>query len=218
MGCSSSSNQFVIDNDKFASERAEYNERNEKLELLSQDILDDCIKRNNGSKEGISNIIKEIKQIKNSSGNLSDNELNKTIKEIYVQQVLIKENLINEFDIENVVFEKFINLNHILINNYSQNEIELIFQNILIEFPKVQNVFIIDEDPKNFLEDSNLSSAFYTNLKFNKSFLVECLIIELDNIQINNKNHINKLSEIIICNSNLKIFLKRFIFINIYNV
>ena len=39
---------------------AEYNERNEKLELLSQDILDDCIKRNNGSKEGISNIIKEM--------------------------------------------------------------------------------------------------------------------------------------------------------------
>ena len=210
MGCSSSSNQFVIDNDKFSSERSEYNERNEKLELLSQDILDDCIKRNNGSKEGISNIIKEIKQIKNSSGNLSDNELNKTIKEIYVQQVLIKENLINEFDIENVVFEKFINLNHILINNYSQNEIELIFQNILIEFPKVQNVFIIDEDPKNFLEDSNLSSAFYTNLKFNKSFLVECLIIEFDNIQINNKNHINKLSEIIICNSNLKTLIIMF--------
>ena len=210
MGCSSSSNQFVIDNDKFSSERSEYNERNEKLELLSQDILDDCIKRNNGSKEGISNIIKEIKQIKNSSGNLSDNELNKTIKEIYVQQVLIKENLINEFDIENVVFEKFINLNHILINNYSQNEIELIFQNILIEFPKVQNVFIIDEDPKNFLEDSNLSSAFYTNLKFNKSFLVECLIIEIDNIQIKNKHHIQMLSEIIACNSNLKTLIIMF--------
>jgi len=210
MGCSSSSNQFVIDEDKFSSERAEYNERNEKLELLSQDILDDCIKRNNGSKEGISNIIKEIKHIKNSSGNLSENELIKTIKEIYVQQVLIKENLINEFDIENVVLEKFINLNHILVNNYSQNEFELIFQNIFIEFPKVQNVFVIDEDPKNFLEDPNLSQAFYTNLKFNKCFLVECLILEIDNIQINNKNHINQLSEIIICNSNLKTLIIMF--------
>ena len=210
MGCSSSSNQFVIDEDKFSSERAEYNERNEKLELLSQDILDDCIKRNNGSKEGISNIIKEIKHIKNSSGNLSENELIKTIKEIYVQQVLIKENLINEFDIENVALEKFINLNHILVNNYSQNEFELIFQNIFIEFPKVQNVFIIDEDPKNFLEDPNLSQAFYTNLKFNKCFLVECLILEIDNIQINNKNHINQLSEIIICNSNLKTLIIMF--------
>ena len=210
MGCSSSSNQFVIDEDKFSSERAEYNERNEKLELLSQDILDDCIKRNNGSKEGISNIIKEIKHIKNSSGNLSENELIKTIKEIYVQQVLIKENLINEFDIENVALEKFINLNHILVNNYSQNEFELIFQNIFIEFPKVQNVFVIDEDPKNFLEDPNLSQAFYTNLKFNKCFLVECLILEIDNIQINNKNHINQLSEIIICNSNLKTLIIMF--------
>ena len=210
MGCSSSSNQFVIDNDKFSSERSEYNERNEKLELLSHDILDDCIKRNNGTKDGISNIIKEIKHIKNSSGNLSENDLNKTIKEIYVQQVLIKENLIKEFDIENVAFDKFINLNRILVNNYSQNEFELIFQNILIEFPKVQNVFIIDEDPNNFLEDSNLSQAFYTNLKFNKSFLVECLILEFDNIQINNKNHINKLSEIIICNSNLKTLIIMF--------
>ena len=210
MGCSSSSNQFVIDEDKFSSERAEYNERNEKLELLSQDILDDCIKRNNGSKEGISNIIKEIKHIKNSSGNLSENELIKTIKEIYVQQVLIKENLINEFDIENVALEKFINLNHILVNNYSQNEFELIFQNIFIEFPKVQNVFVIDEDPKSFLEDPNLSQAFYTNLKFNKCFLVECLILEIDNIQINNKNHINQLSEIIICNSNLKTLIIMF--------
>jgi len=210
MGCGSSNNQLTFDSDKFSAERNEYNERNEKLELLSHDILDDCIKRNNGQDQGISNIIKEIKQIKNSSGELSDNELNKTIREMYVQQVLIKGNLINEFDIENVVLEKLIYLNNIISNNYSLNEIELIFQNIFIEFPKNQNVFVIDEDPKLFLENKNLSSAFYSNLKFNKSFLVECLIIEIDNIQIKNKHHIQMLSEIIACNSNLKTLIIMF--------
>ena len=64
MGCSNTSIYVEEDTRKLTDEKASYINRNEKLEGLAQDILDDCIKKHNGTPQGIKEIANEIISIK----------------------------------------------------------------------------------------------------------------------------------------------------------
>ena len=65
MGCSNTSIYVEEDTRKLTDEKASYINRNEKLEGLAQDILDDCIKKHNGTPQGIKEIANEIISLKN---------------------------------------------------------------------------------------------------------------------------------------------------------
>jgi hypothetical protein len=49
---------------KFKKEYILYHTRNDDLELLGQDVLDDCIKKGNGTPDGINQIYNDINAIK----------------------------------------------------------------------------------------------------------------------------------------------------------
>ena len=59
MGCANTSIYIEEDTRKLTDEKTAYIVRNEKLERLAQDILDDCIKKHNGSPQGIKEIANE---------------------------------------------------------------------------------------------------------------------------------------------------------------
>ena len=64
MGCSNTSIYIEENTRKLTDEKIAYIVRNEKLERLAQDILDDCIKKHNGSPQGIKEIANDFKILK----------------------------------------------------------------------------------------------------------------------------------------------------------
>ena len=121
MGCGNSSS-LTLDykNPKFIKENKLYNLRNDELELLGQDVLDDCIKKGNGTPDGINQIYNEIYSIKKGTGNLKEDEMKKAIQELFVQQALMSENVIEEYDIENKITELLSNYSKYLIEQYTK--------------------------------------------------------------------------------------------------
>ena len=81
MGCSNSNIYVEEDTRKLTDEKSSYIIRNEKLEGLAQDILDDCIKKHNGTPQGIKEIADEIISLKNDSSTLTIQDLQEAIKE-----------------------------------------------------------------------------------------------------------------------------------------
>ena len=172
MGCSNTSIYVEEDTRKLTDEKASYINRNEKLEGLAQDILDDCIKKHNGTPQGIKEIANEIISIKNDTKTLTVEELQEAIKDVYVQQVILSENLIKEFDIESEIGDKFINGNFNGLPQTTFIDMGVIMQNVFVNYAKTQNGIVSNFSPEFYLEDPSLANAFYTNLKF-RSFLVQ---------------------------------------------
>ena len=207
MGCGNSSSVPVdYSNPKFSKEYKLYRIRQDELELLGQDVLDDCIKKGNGTPDGINQIYNDINAIKKGRGNLSEEEMKNAIKELFVQEALMSENIIEEYDIQNKISELLTDYSKYLIETYTKESINNIFQSLFVTYPSKQFGFYIKANPKNFLEQG-LEEAFYTNLKFNKTFKVQCMVLNIDETQINDQNLLDKYSEIITCNDKLKTFI-----------
>jgi uncharacterized protein YjaG (DUF416 family) len=207
MGCGNSSvSSMDFKDPKFKKEYILYHTRNDELELLGQDVLDDCIKKGNGTPDGINQIYNEIYTIKKGTGNLNEVEMKKAIKELFVQQALMSENIIEEYDIQNKISELLSNYSKYLIETYTKESIDNIFQSLFVTYPSKQIGYYIKSNPKNFLEQG-LDEAFYTNLKYNKTFKVQCMALNIDNTQINDNYLLDKYSEIIACNDELKTFI-----------
>jgi hypothetical protein len=77
------------------------------------------------------------------------------------------------------------------------------------DYPNIQNAILNYNNPKKIFDDVLTDSCYY-NLKYNKDFLVKCSIFIIDNLQICDFNHCEKLSEIIACNNNLKTLILGF--------
>ena len=207
MGCGNSSvSSMDFKDPKFKKEYILYHTRNDELELLGQDVLDDCIKKGNGTPDGINQIYNEIYTIKKGTGNLNEVEMKKAIKELFVQQALMSENIIEEYDIQNKISDLLSNYSKYLIETYTKESIDNIFQSLFVTYPSKQIGYYIKANPKNFLE-KGLEEAFYTNLKYNKTFKVQCMALNIDNTQINDQQLLDKYAEIITCNDELKTFI-----------
>ena len=200
MGCANTSIYIEEDTRKLTDEKIAYIVRNEKLERLAQDILDDCIKKHNGSPQGIKEIANEILTIKNESNMLSIEDLQEAIKDIYVQQFMLSDHMIKEFDIENEIGEKFINENLNGVPQITFNEIGAIIQNIFVNYGKIQKGILINYSPELYLEDPSLANAFYTNLKFNQTFYCDLFVLIINKNFISNPNNCIQISEVISCN------------------
>ena len=207
MGCGTTS-AVTMDypNPKFSKEYKLYRLRQDELELLGQDVLHDCLKKGNGTPDGINQIYNEINALKKGRGNLSEEEMKKAIKELFVQEALMSENIIDEYDIQNKISELLTDYTKYLIETYTKESINNIFQSLFVTYPSKQFGFYIKANPKNFLEQG-LEEAFYINLKFNKTFKVQCMVLNIDETQINDQNLLDKYSEIITCNDKLKTFI-----------
>jgi len=133
MGCGNSSvSSMDFKDPKFKKEYILYHTRNDELELLGQDVLDDCIKKGNGTPDGINQIYNEIYTIKKGTGNLNEVEMKKAIKELFVQQALMSENIIEEYDIQNKISELLSNYSKYLIETYTKESIDNIFQSLFV--------------------------------------------------------------------------------------
>lgn len=203
MGCSNTNTYYQEDTRKLTDEKSSYIIRNEKLERLAQEILDDCIKKHQGTPQGISEIANEIIETKKDTNSLSQEELYDAIRDVYVQQVMITENLINEYDIENVIDDKFLKINFENVDEKKINEIMIVMQNIWVNYPKNQNGIYINFSPDLYLEDPSLNQAFFNNLKFNKTFQVEMFLLILNKNFLDNAQNCLYLSEAISCNKSL---------------
>ena len=202
MGCSSTKTTIKEATPKLTSEKLQYILRNERLEMLASDILDDCLKLSNGTKQGINDIAKEIIRIKSSTNGLSNDELALSIKDIYVQQYLFSNHFVTEHDLLSEFEERF--LSKTLHSSTSNpNDYYIVLQSMFIQYPQIQNCIHINFSPHTFLEDPCLVQSFYNNLKFNKTFQCELLYFTLNKDIINNNNTITALSEIIPCNKRL---------------
>ena len=78
MGCGNSTLP-LLDYSKFENEKKLYKIRNDELELLGQDVLDDCIKKGNGTPKGINQIFDEINSIKKGIRKLKESEMKKIV-------------------------------------------------------------------------------------------------------------------------------------------
>ena len=198
MGCSSTKTKLKEATPKLTNEKLRYILRNERLEMLASDILDDCLKSSNGTEHGINEIAKEIIRIKSSTNGLNNDDLNLSIKDIYVQQYLFNNHFITEHDLLNEFEEKFLSKTF-NSSTSTLNDCYIVLQSMFIQYPQIQNGIHINFSPHTFLEDPCLVQSFYNNLKFNKTFQCELLHFTLNKDTINN-NTLTTLSEIIPCN------------------
>lgn len=201
MGCSSTKTKLKEATPKLTNEKLQYILRNERLEMLASDILDDCLKSSNGTEHGINEIAKEIIRIKSSTNGLNNDDLNLSIKDIYVQQYLFNNHFITEHDLLNEFEEKFLSKTF-NSSTSTLNDCYIVLQSMFIQYPQIQNGIHINFSPHTFLEDPCLVQSFYNNLKFNKTFQCELLHFTLNKDTINN-NTLTTLSEIIPCNKRL---------------
>jgi hypothetical protein len=207
MGCSSTKPTLNEATPKLTNEKLQYILRNERLELLASDILDDCLKSSTGTEHGINEIAKEIIRIKSTTNGLSTDELVLSIKDIYVQQYLFNNHFITEHDLLFEFEEKFLSKTFNTSSSSIQSECYFVLQSIFIQYPQIQNGMHINFAPLMYLEDPCLVQSFYNNLKFNKTFQCELMHFTLNNDIIiannntNNNTTLTALSEIISCNN-----------------
>lgn len=203
MGCSNTNTYIQEDTRKLTDEKTSYIIRNEKLERLAQEILDDCIKKHQGTPQGITEIANEIIEAKKDTNALSQEELYEAIRDVYVQQVMMSENLIKEYDIQTEIEDNFLKINFENIDEKKINDIMIIMQNIWVNYPKTQNGICINFSPDLYLEDPSLNQAFFNNLKFNKTFQTETFLLILNKNFLDNIQNCLYLSEAISCNKSL---------------
>ena len=203
MGCSSTTSILKEDTPKLTNEKLQYTNRNERLESLASDILDDCLKTSNGSENGIAEIARTILQAKeNNKNGLSQEELTQSIKDVYVQQFLCSSHFVTEVDLSAGFEEKFLQ-NTFPSFDTETNDFNVVLQSIFVQVPQCQNAITIDFDPETYLEEPHLLNAFYSNLKFNKTFQCELILYQLHKNVLNKINTCEALSEVISCNKHL---------------
>lgn len=201
MGCSSNSIMLIYENKTLMTERINYCERSEKLETLAQEILDDTIKMNNGTPEGIDKMVSFISSKKGGLGHLTQSEIKEALSDLYVQQLLLAEKIINDVDMQTEAEERFININN--LTDEMKSNISIILQNLEVNYAKLQSCIYIDYDPQLHLEDSSLETSFFTNMKYNKSFQVDCLCFKITNAPLVKALLCFKFAEVITCNEAL---------------
>ena len=192
----------------FRQEREKYVKRLEILNSLPKEKIDEILESTDPSNDGIknlySNIFSSIDKKYSSQKTFSESEVKNGIREMMVEQALINANILNEYDIEKQIKIKSSKYIDSLLKKYGSQTFNDIFNNIFNNYyPNNQKAILSTTDPKKIFDD-DLCNACYSNLKFNKKFLVNCSIFIIDNLQICDSNHCKKLSEIIACNINLK--------------
>ena len=192
----------------FRQEREKYVKRLEILNSLPKEKIDEILESTDPSNDGIknlySNIFKSIDKKYTSQKTFSESEVKNGIREMMVEQALINANILNEYDIEKQIKIKSSKYIDSLLKKYGSQTFNDIFNNIFNNYyPNNQKAILSTTDPKKIFDD-DLCNACYSNLKFNKKFLVNCSIFIIDNLQICDSNHCKKLSEIIACNTHLK--------------
>ncbi len=193
----------------FRQEREKYVKRLEILNSLPKEKIDEILESTDPSNDGIknlySNIFKSIDKKYTSQKTFSESEVKNGIREMMVEQALINANILTEYDIEKQIKIKSSKYIDPLLKKYGSQTFNDIFNNIFNNYyyPINQKATLSTTDPKKIFDD-DLCNACYSNLKFNKKFLVDCSIFIIDNLQICDSNHCKKLSEIIACNTHLK--------------
>ena len=192
----------------FRQEREKYVKRLEILNSLPKEKIDEILESTDPSNDGIknlySNIFSSIDKKYSSQKTFSESEVKNGIREMMVEQALLNANILNEYDIEKQIKIKSSKYIDSLLKKYGSQTFNDIFNNIFNNYyPNNQKAILSTTDPKKIFDD-DLCNACYSNLKFNKKFLVNCSIFIIDNLQICDSNHCKKLSEIIACNINLK--------------
>ena len=192
----------------FRQEREKYVKRLEILNSLPKEKIDEILESTDPSNDGIknlySNIFSSIDKKYSSQKTFSESEVKNGIREMMVEQALINANILNEYDIEKQIKIKSSKYIDSLLKKYGSQTFNDIFNNIFNNYyPNNQKAILSTTDPKKIFDD-DLCNACYSNLKFNKKFLVNCSIFIIDNLQICDSNHCKKLSEIIACNIHLK--------------
>ena len=205
MGCSSTKTPTHIREatPKLTTEKLHYTLRNERLEQLASDILDDCLKSSTGTEHGINEIAKQILHIKSTTNGLSPNDLTLSIKDLYIQQYLYNNHFITEHDLLSECEVNFLSKTFPTSSSTTQTECYIVLQSIFIQYPQIQNGIHINFSPLTYLEDPCLVQSFYNNLKFNKTFQCELLHFTLTTDIISNNTALNELSEVILCNKRL---------------
>ena len=193
----------------FRQEREKYVKRLEILNSLPKEKIDEILESTDPSNDGIknlySNIFSSIDKKYSSQNTFSESEVKNGIREMMVEQALINANILTEYDIEKQIKIKSSKYIDPLLKKYGSQTFNDIFNNIFNNYyyPINQKATLSTTDPKKIFDD-DLCNACYSNLKFNKKFLVNCSIFIIDNLQICDSNHCKKLSEIIACNIHLK--------------
>ena len=205
MGCGSANTGIKVNssNPKFTKEKNLYLVRQKEINLLGPDLLSECMEKGDGSQNGIDQIYKEMLNTKKLSQKLNEEEIKRGIKEVYVEREILKEDVLLEYNIQEKVSEKLSSYTNRLIEKYSKDGIQDVFNKLFSSYPKVQSGFLLTGNPANMI-GKDLAEPFYNIIKFNDKLKVECLVFIIDNSQINDKNHLEKLGEIIACNEKLK--------------
>ena len=196
--------KFNSSNPKLVNENRLYKLRHAELNALGDEKINECLNKGNKTLEGMDTIYTEVFNTKKLTGKVKEEEIKIGIKELYVlQQICAEGDIILSYDIQNKVMEKLSKYNDILIKKYTQDGINNIFQKLFESYPKEQNGFLLSGNPVNMI-GKGFEEAFYSNLKFNENFQVELLIFEIDDSQIKDINHLQKLAEVIACNIKLR--------------
>lgn len=196
--------KFNSSHPKLVNENKLYKLRHAELNALGDEKINECLNKGNKTLEGMDTIYTEVFNTKKLPGKVKEEEIKIGIKELYVlQQICAEGDIILSYDIQNKVMEKLSKYNDILIKKYTQDGINNIFQKLFESYPKEQNGFLLSGNPVNMI-GKGFEEAFYSNLKFNENFQVELLIFEIDESQIKDINHLQKLAEVIACNIKLR--------------
>ena len=188
---------------QFKNEREKYNKRHEILQKLPQEKQDEILESEDPSLNGINTLYNKIKDsITNKM--ISESEIKIAIREVMVGQALMNANILTEYNIQEHIKTKIQQYLDMLLKKYGSQTftdiINIVFTN---DYPNIQKAILNYSNPKKIFDDDLTDSCYY-NLKYNRAFLVNCLIFLIDNLQICDLNHCQKLSEIIACNLNLK--------------
>ena len=131
-------------------EKIHYTFRNERLEQLSSDILDDYLKSSTGTEHSINEIANQILHIKLTTNGLSPNNLTLSIKDLYVQQYLYNNHFTTEHDLLSECEVNFLSKTFPSSSSI-QTECYIVLQGIFIQYPQVQNGIRINFFPLTYL-------------------------------------------------------------------
>lgn len=203
MGCSSSSERdYDYNYSQFTHERELYEKRQKIKEIIGNETLDTILNKYDSTPEGVKGVFNEIKKLKKEI-QIDDNNLEIAIREFYVERILLNENKIKKYNIKEEIFSRLSQYKDTFIQKYGVQVFDNLFEVFFSRCKEIEEGIFNDTDPNQQLPDK-LPESCYNNYKFQKEFLVECLIFYIDSNQICNRKHCLKISEIVACDKNLQ--------------